>query len=68
MTLDRAAVAHCQHVWALLLVAFLCDLLMLWIVYRTLKPGWLRALAFMFGVCFALALPFLTMIFGCGAI
>jgi hypothetical protein len=68
MNVNTDALIHCRHLLAWLFVAFVSDMLMLWIAYHRLKPGWMRVVAFVFGVCFVLALPILGMTFGCGTI
>lgn len=68
MNLNRAAVLHCYHVWALFFLAVLLDGFGLWLAYRKLHPGWLRLLIFVLGICFIVSLPFVNLALGCGLI
>jgi hypothetical protein len=52
----------------LLFLAVLLDAVGLWMAYRKLRPGWLRLLIFVLGICFVASLPFLNLVLGCGLI
>ena len=68
MDLDKTAVLHCQHVWTALLAATLLDIILLWIAYRKLRPGWVKVFVFVAGVFLIASLPFVNLVLGCGLI
>jgi hypothetical protein len=62
------AARYCDFVWVGVFGLFIADILMLIFVYLKVRPVWLRALAFMFGVSLICALPFFLVFLGCGTV